>query len=56
MKAKKFEKKIRHLSQKDIVAGNLHVLNRVLIDSGYITKSELQKMFLDWMKDNKLDK
>lgn len=56
MKTKKFEKKIRHLSQKDIVTGNLSVLNKVLIDSGYITKSELQKMFIQWMEDNKLDR
>lgn len=54
MKTKKFENKIEHLTQIQILSGAVSSLNQLLVDKGIISEKELQKYFKRWMRTNNL--
>lgn len=52
MKTEKFEKKIKHLSQIEILSGAINALNQLLIDRGFVSEGELQDYFKKWMRQH----
>lgn len=51
MKTKNFEKKIKHLSQTQILTGAVSSLNRALVSKGIATEAELQSYFQAWLRN-----
>lgn len=56
MDIEKFEKRIKHLSQTQILSGAISSLNKLLVDKGVVTYTEIQKYFSAWMEEYKLTK
>jgi hypothetical protein len=56
MDAERFESKIRHLNQEEILTGAISSLNRLLVDKGLIKEDEVQNYFLNWLNQHKLEK
>ena len=50
MDVKRFEKKLKHLTQEEILTGAISSLNKLLVDKGIVSANELQKYFLEWLK------
>ena len=50
MDVKRFEKKLKHLTQEEILTGAISSLNMLLFDKGITSEKELQKYFLEWLK------
>ena len=55
MRIKHFEKKIKHLTQLELVSGAVSVLCKVLVRKGHVSTFELQSGLLEWMKENRLE-
>ena len=55
MKIKHFEKKIKHLTQWEVLSGAVSTLSKILVRKGYVSRSELQSGILEWMKANGLE-
>lgn len=56
MKTEKFEKKIKHLTQVEILSVAVSVINKILFDKGLITQEDLQRLFLNEIKMSHLTK
>lgn len=50
MKAEKFEKKLKGLTQVEVLTGVVAVLNKLLMDKGIVSEAELQRYMSDWLK------
>lgn len=56
MNVQKFEKKLKGLTQEEILTGAISSLNQLLVDKGVTNKNELQKYFLKWPQYYKASK
>jgi hypothetical protein len=54
MEVVKFESRIKHLDQEQILSGAISSLNKLLVDKGIIKENEIQDYFFNWMKEHKL--
>lgn len=53
MDIEKFEKRIKHLDQTQILSGAISSLNKLLVDKGVVTYTEIQDYFSAWMSKHK---
>jgi len=56
MKIEKFERRIQHLDQTQILSGVVSSLNKLLVDKGLAKPEEIQSYFLQWMREQNLTK
>ena len=56
MRIEKFERRIQHLDQTQILSGAINSLNKLLIDKGIAKPEEIQDYFLQWMQEQNLKK
>lgn len=56
MEVQKFERKIKHLKNKQILQGSINAITKVLVSKGLVTEEELQDTFMEWVNHNGLQK
>lgn len=56
MRPAEFRKKIEHLDQVQLLTGAMSSLNRLLVDKKVVAPEELQRCFLEWMRQQRLAK